>query len=175
MATRSKSDQSLRDALAALQRLADAFAHRRAQLAQSAGLSEAQWRVLEQIAAEDFMPSLFARRRARSPAAVSKVIRQLIDQKLVAVGIAEGGDARQRRYSLTAEGRAAMETVRRDRERALERIWSDFDPAPLARFAEFATELAERMESHARDEEKARRSDGKRAQTKKARRSGPVI
>ena len=80
MAAKDKSDPSLRAALAALQRLADAFAHRRAQLAQSAGLSEAQWRVLEQIAAEDFMPSLFARRRARSAAAVSKVIRQLLDQ-----------------------------------------------------------------------------------------------
>jgi DNA-binding MarR family transcriptional regulator len=161
VANKDKSDRSLRDALSALQRLADAFAHRRAQLARSAGLSEAQWRVLEPIAAEDFMPSLFARRRARSPAAVSKVIRQLIDQKLIEVAIAEG-DARQRRYTLTAAGRAAMETVRHDRERALARIWANFEPGPLARFAEFATELAERMESHARDEEK-----------RKARRSGP--
>src|SRR6266850_5291325 len=149
MPSKDKPDASLREALAALQRLADAFAQRRAQLAQSAGLSEAQWRVLEQIAAEDFMPSLFARRRARSAAAVSKVIRQLLDQKLIAVEIAEG-DARQRRYSLSGAGRAAMETVRRDRERALARIWADFEPAPLARFAAFASELAERMELHAR-------------------------
>ncbi len=183
MASKDKSDASLREALAALQRLADAFAQRRAQLAQSAGLSEAQWRVLEQIAAEDFMPSLFARRRARSAAAVSKVIRQLLDQKLIAVEIAEG-DARQRRYSLSGAGRAAMETVRRDRERALARIWADFEPAPLARFAAFATELAERMELHARDEEKrtAQQRAAKRApaakkgpQTKGARRGGPII
>jgi len=173
VALKDKSDPSLREALAALQRLADAFAHRRAQLAQSAGLSEAQWRVLEQIAAEDFMPSLFARRRARSPAAVSKVIRQLLDQKLIEVEIAEG-DARQRRYSLSAAGRAAMETVRRDRERALARIWADFEPAPLARFATFATELAERMEAHARDEEK-RTAQERASETKKARRSGPTI
>jgi DNA-binding MarR family transcriptional regulator len=172
VANKDKSDPSLREALAALQRLADAFAHRRSQLAQSAGLSEAQWRVLEQIAAEDFMPSLFARRRARSPAAVSKVIRQLLDQKLIAVKIAEG-DARQRRYSLSAAGRAAMETVRRDRERALARIWADFEPAPLARFAAFATELAERMESHARDEEK-RTAQRRTPETKKARRGGPI-
>lgn len=179
MTTKDKGEASLRHALAALQRLADAFAHRRAQLAQSAGLSEAQWRVLEQIAAEDFMPSLFARRRARSAAAVSKVIRQLIDQRLVAVAIAEG-DARQRRYTLTAAGRAAMETVRRDRERALARIWADFEPGPLARFAEFATELAERMESHARDEEKraaqtrAAATSARRARKKTARRGGPI-
>ena len=165
MATKDKSQPALREALSALQRLADAFAHRRAQLARSAGLSEAQWRVLELIAEEDFMPSLFARRRAQSPAAVSKVIRQLLDQGLIGVGIAEG-DARLRRYSLTAAGRAAMETVRRDRERALERIWADFEPGPLARFAEFATELADRMEAHAREEEKD-------AQKKSARRSGP--
>jgi DNA-binding MarR family transcriptional regulator len=168
MPPKDKPPASLRDALAALQRLADAFAHRRAQLAQAAGLSEAQWRVLEQVAAEDFMPSLFARRRARSPAAVSKVIRQLTDQGLIDVEIAQG-DARQRRYSLTAAGRAAMETVRRDRERALERIWSDFEPAPLARFAEFATELADRMEAHAREE-------SKRGEAKKTarRRGGPI-
>ncbi|HTO54886.1 MAG TPA: MarR family transcriptional regulator [Myxococcota bacterium] len=170
MATKDKSSPSrLREALSALQRLADAFAQRRAQLAEAAGLSQAQWRVLEQIAEEDFMPSLFARQRARSAAAVSKVIRQLLDQGLIAVEIAEI-DARQRRYSLTAAGRAAMETVRRDRERALERIWSDFEPGPLARFAEFATELAARMESHAREEEKRGREA---PENRKARRSGP--
>jgi DNA-binding MarR family transcriptional regulator len=171
VATKDKSKNGLREALSALQRLADAFAQRRGQLAEAAGLSEAQWRVLEPIAAEDFMPSLFARRRAQSPAAVSKVIRQLSDMGLIEVEIAEG-DARQRRYSLTGKGRAAMETVRADRERALDRIWSDFEPGPLARFAEFATELAERMEAHARDEEKRARQS---PETRKARRSGPSL
>jgi DNA-binding MarR family transcriptional regulator len=169
MTTKDKPAAQLREAVAALQRLADAFAERRAQLAQSAGLSEAQWRVLEQIAAEDFMPSLFARQRARSPAAVSKVIRQLLDAGLVAVEIAQV-DARQRRYSLTAAGRAAMETVRKDRERALERIWSNFEPASLARFAGFAAELADRMEAHARAEEIGRKGEKKMAR----RKSGPT-
>jgi DNA-binding MarR family transcriptional regulator len=161
VATKDKSQAGLREALSALQRLADAFAERRAQLARSAGLSEAQWRVLEQIAAEDFMPSLFARQRSRSAAAVSKVIRQLLDRGLIEVAIAEA-DARQRLYTLTAAGRAAMETVRRGRERALERVWSHFEPNALARFAAFATELAERLEEHARSEKR------------KARRSGPI-
>ncbi|HTO68733.1 MAG TPA: MarR family transcriptional regulator [Myxococcota bacterium] len=152
MASRGKSDSDLREAVAALQRLADAFARRRAQLARGAGLSEAQWRVLEQIEAADFMPSLFARRRAQSAAAVSKLIRQLLDRGLVEVGIAEA-DARQRRYALTAAGRAAMAAVRRSRERALERIWASFAPEELARFAAFAGELAGRMEAHAREEE----------------------
>jgi len=161
MARRHKSAGGVRDAVAGLQRLAEAFAHRRAQLARGAGLSEAQWRVLEQIAEEGFMPSLFARRRASSAAAVSKVIRQLLDLGLIAVAIAEG-DARQRRYSLTAAGRAAIETVRKDRERAIARIWADFEPAALARFSDFAAQLADRMEAHAR------------AETKTARRSGPT-
>jgi len=62
MASEDKPDP-LPAAVAALQRLADVFAERREQLAHSAGLSEAQWRVLEEIASEDFMPSLFARAR----------------------------------------------------------------------------------------------------------------
>jgi len=152
-------------AVAALQRLADAFAQRREQLARSAGLSEAQWRVLEEIAAEGFMPSLFARRRARSPAAVSKVIRQLLDQGLVDVAIAEG-DGRLRRYRLSAAGRAAMQALRRGRERALERIWSDLDPGELARFSAFASDLAGRLEAYASAES--------RAEKRKARRSGPA-
>ena len=164
MAAKDKSPESVREAVSALQRLADAFAHRRAQLAQGAGLSEAQWRVLDQIAEEDFMPSLFARRRARSAAAVSKVIRQLLDLGLIAVGIAEG-DGRQRRYTLSAAGRTAMETVRKDRERAIARIWADFEPTALARFTDFAAQLADRMEGHAREEA---------SKTKAARRSGPV-
>jgi len=164
MATEDKPDP-LPGAVAALQRLADAFAERREQLARSAGLSEAQWRVLEEIAAEGFMPSLFARRRARSPAAVSKVIRQLLDQGLVDVAIAEG-DGRQRRYRLSAAGRAAMQVVRRGRERALERIWSDLEPGALARFAAFAGDLAQRLEAYAASE--------KAAKKRKARRSGPA-
>lgn len=176
MARKHKPGGGVREAVAALQRLAEAFARRRAQLARGAGLSEAQWRVLEQIAEEDFMPSLFARRRARSAAAVSKLIRQLLDRGLVAVAIAEG-DARQRRYSLTAAGRAAMETVRRDRERAIARIWADFEPAALGRFSDFAAQLADRMEAHARAESRAESRAKKDAdsgpRTKTARRSGP--
>ena len=172
MAGKHKPGETLRDAVSALQRLADAFAQRRAQLAQFAGLSEAQWRVLDQIAEQDFMPSLFARRRARSAAAVSKLIRQLLDLGLIDVGIAEA-DARQRTYTLTAAGRAVMEAVRKGRERALARIWADFEPAALRRFTDFAAQLADRMEAHAREE--ARRGPTRRGpETKTARRGGPV-
>ena len=69
-------------AIEGLQRLAELFERRRAQLARRVGLSDPQWRVLEEIAREDFMPSLFARRRDAHPAAVSRTLRQLLDRGL---------------------------------------------------------------------------------------------
>ena len=109
-ATKSPGDE-VRRAIAGLQRLADLLAQRRAQLAQEAGLSEQQWRLLEEIAAPGFLPSLFARRTDVTPAAVSKVLRQLLDKDLVAVSISEQ-DARQRDYTPTARGRKAARAHR---------------------------------------------------------------
>ena len=157
MARKHKSEEPLRGALEALQRVSEAFSRRRAQLARGAGLTEAQWRVLEQIAAEDFMPSLFARRQEQTPAAVSKLIRQLLDRGLVEVSISSG-DARQRRYAPSAAGRQAMEIVRKDRQRAVDRIWSELDARALADFAAFAGDLAERME-HYEKAERRRKSE----------------
>jgi len=88
------------DAIANLQRLTDLFQARRAALALAAGLTEQQWEVLERIATEHFMPSLFARHRASSAAAVSRLIRQLLDKRLVSVS-ARAHDGRQRQYVLT--------------------------------------------------------------------------
>jgi DNA-binding MarR family transcriptional regulator len=171
MPKKLKSDEPLRAALAALQRLSDAFARRRGQLARGADLTQAQWRVLEQIAAEDFMPSLFARRQEQTPAAVSKLTRQLLDRGLVAVSIS-AGDARQRKYALSAKGRQKMEIVRQDRQRAVERIWSGLDARAVAVFARFAGNLAERMEVHEAAEK--RRKSEKKSQ-EKTRRSGFVV
>ena len=168
MPAKDKPEDALRDALAALQRLADAFARRRLQVARGADLTEAQWRVLEQIAAEDFMPSLFARRQEQTPAAVSKLIRQLLDRGLVEVSISSG-DARQREYALTARGQKTMETVRQDRQRAVDRVWSGLDERALRTFSRFAFALAERMEAHEHDE---RRRKSETTGQKKTRRSG---
>ncbi len=170
MARKHKSPDPLADAVAALQRLADAFARRRGQLARGAGLTEEQWRVLDEIAAEDFMPSMFARRESKTPAAVSKVIRQLLDRKLVEASIASG-DARQRRYALTARGRQTMELVRQDRQRALDRVWSGISERELASFTRFASGLAERLEAH--EQAEARRK-GESAGQKKTRRGGLI-
>jgi DNA-binding MarR family transcriptional regulator len=171
MPRKSKPEESLRAALAALQRVSDAFARRRAQLARGAGLTEAQWRVLEEIAAEDFMPSLFARRQEQTPAAVSKVIRQLLNQKLVLVSISPG-DARQRRYALSPRGEETMEIVRQDRQRALDRVWSGLDARALDSFTAVAAELAARMEEHERSET---RRKGEPSGKKKTRRIGLVV
>jgi DNA-binding MarR family transcriptional regulator len=171
MPAKDKHDEALRAALEALQRLSDAFARRRGQLARGADLTEAQWRVLEQIAAEDFMPSLFARRQEQTPAAISKLIRQLLDRGLVEVSIS-AGDARQRDYALTPRGRQTMELVRQDRQRAVDRVWSGLDARALRNFARFAQELSERMEAH-EQAEKGRK--GEKSGQQKTRRSGRIV
>lgn len=148
MPTRT-SDEPTLSAIAAAQRLADALAERRAQLAREAGLTEQQWRVLEEIAAPGFLPSLFARRRETSAAAVSKLLRQLQDQGLVAASIA-AGDARQRRYVLTAKGRRALARIDEARAAAVAGVWAGIDARDLARFERFATEIADRLEAYAR-------------------------
>ncbi len=136
------------EAIEALQRLSEAFGLRREQLARSVGLTEAQWRVIEEISTEHFMPSMFARSRDCSPAAVSKIIRQLLDRGLIRVAIG-ANDARQREYSLSPAGRKLIRNLRARREKAVESVWADLDPAELARFADFSRDLAARLERYA--------------------------
>jgi len=135
-------------AIAQLQKLADLFGERRQQLARRVGLTEQEWRVLEQIATEHFMPSMFARDRSRTPAAVSRVIRQLLDKRLVSVSVS-ATDGRQREYELTAKGRTTLERLRAHRRAAIEAIWTDLDPKALAAFTDFSGELARRLETYA--------------------------
>ena len=135
--TQARDEDALYGAIESLQRLSDLFALRREQLAREVGLSISQWRVLDEIAQEEFMPSLFARQRDCSAAAVSKTLRQLLDEGLVSVSVCPE-DGRQRLYALTARGRRLLERVRRSRARAIESIWSDLDPRDLTRFTRFA-------------------------------------
>ena len=137
------------EAIGRLQRLVDLFRQRRAQLAQGAGLTEAQWDVLERIASEQFMPSLFARHRESSAPAVSRIIRQLLTKKLITVSVSDT-DGRQRRYQLTARGQKILEALRTTRRRAIDAIWMDIDPRALAAFTEFSGGLIARLESYAR-------------------------
>jgi len=136
-------------AIQCLGRLAELYQQRREQLAASVGLTDREWEVLEEIATEHFMPSLFARRRESSAAAVSKILRQVMDKGLVVATIAKG-DARQRHYALTAKGKRTMERLREGREAAISEVWLALDGAGLRAFTRFGTELIERLEAYAR-------------------------
>jgi DNA-binding MarR family transcriptional regulator len=140
--------EAVHEAIARLQRLTDLFQERREQLASQVGLTEAQWSVLEEISTEHFMPSMFARDQESSRAAVSKVIRQLLDRGLVRVAIS-AADGRQRDYALTADGKATLARLRTEREHAIEAIWMRLDPEALARFSELSVDLIGRIERHA--------------------------
>jgi DNA-binding MarR family transcriptional regulator len=142
------SASSVADAIESLQRLTEAFVLRREQLARSVGLTEAQWRVVEEISAEHFMPSMFARRRECSSAAISKILRQLLDRDLIRVSIGKQ-DARQRDYALTASGRRLVERLRKERIKAIDAVWRDLSRRDLDRFTDFSGELAIRLESYA--------------------------
>jgi DNA-binding MarR family transcriptional regulator len=140
--------QLVHDTIAQLQRVTDLFTRRREQIAKRVGLSEAQWSVLEEISTEHFMPSLFAKASDSTPTAVSKVIRQLIDKELIKVSIS-ASDGRQRDYELTSQGKAKMNALRQERERAIAAIWSDLDTKSLRAFNELSHELIERIERYA--------------------------
>ena len=134
-------------AIACLRRLTDAFRRRREALALSVDLSDGQWALLEEIATEHFMPSMFARTRASSAAAVSKSLRQLLDKGLVSVGLSKA-DGRQRAYVLSAKGRGVLATLRQEREQAIASIWLSLDPAQVKTFVTFGSELAQRLEQY---------------------------
>ncbi len=145
----TKARPEVLDAIASLQRVSELFAERRRQLAREADLTEAQWRVLEEAAGEDFMPSMFARRRACTPAAVSRTLRQLLDRDLVRASIG-ASDGRQRVYRLTANGRRTLAKLSENRARAIEAVWRDFPPEELRAFTRFASDLADRLETYLR-------------------------
>ena len=143
-----RSRQALYAAIEGLGRLTEMMERRRRQLAGQVGLSPQQWRVLEEIARENFMPSLFARAQECTPASVSRTLRQLLVRGLVEVSIARE-DARCRDYVLSEAGARILDRVRAAREEALEAVWSHFDRAELKRFAAFGSELADRLEEYA--------------------------
>lgn len=141
----SSSPEVLHEAIAQLGRLSDLFQKRRAQLAEQVGLTEQQWGVLEEVSTEHFMPSMFARKRESSAAAVSKTIRQLVDRGLVTVSL-QAADARQRKYDLTATGRSVIERLREARQHAIATVWADIPQAELLTFIHFGRDLARRLE-----------------------------
>jgi len=138
---------AVHEGIARLQRLAELFFQRRRRLARDAGLTEQEWRVLEQISTARFMPSMFARHRESTAAAVSRIIRQLLDKGLVSVSVSRR-DGRQRDYVLTAKGARTLARVRARRRRAIDVIWMDLDPKALRAFTRFSGELIGRLEAY---------------------------
>ncbi|MDD9934435.1 MAG: MarR family transcriptional regulator [Myxococcales bacterium] len=148
---RKAQQELVHAAIAQLQRLTDLFQQRRQELARRVGLTEQQWRVLEEISTEHFMPSMFARQSESSPAAVSKILRQLLDKELVRVSVSED-DGRQRQYGLSEAGERVMKELRAYRARAIERIWSNLPADQLGQFNELARELVARIETYSDEE-----------------------
>jgi DNA-binding MarR family transcriptional regulator len=148
MSQASQGRPEIREAIRALQQLAELFELRRRQLASEVGIGETQWRLLEEVAEEDFMPSMFARQRDCSPAAISRGLRELRDAGLVEASIG-AEDGRQRVYRLTGSGRAALRRMRRRRERAVEAVWTQFSARELRGFVRFADQLSEALAGYA--------------------------
>ncbi len=136
-------------AIEAMTALTEIFERRREALARDAGITIEQWRVLEEISTEHFIPSMFARSRDSSAAAVSKILRQLLDSGLVLAAIGRA-DRRNRRYKLTAKGKRVLGGLRASRQAAIEAIWTGFSRDELAAFSAFATRLFDRIERYSR-------------------------
>ncbi len=138
-------------AIDTLRRLSEVFRQRRQQLAASVGLTEQQWSVLEEISTEHFMPSMFARQRESTAAAVSKILRQLLDKELVVVSLS-AEDGRQRHYELTDAGRRSLGRLRAERERAIDGVWRQLDAEAVREFTRFGDLLTARLEAYAERE-----------------------
>lgn len=151
--TSSEAEQEKRklvlDAISVVQHLSDLFLKRRGELAAAAGLTEQQWLVLERVTDEHFMPSMFAKERESSPAAVSKILRQLMEKDFIDSGFSTT-DARKREYHLTENGKRVMSALRALRKQAVDRIWMGFDDKKLTTFCEFGAELIASIEAYSR-------------------------
>jgi DNA-binding MarR family transcriptional regulator len=147
MKAKGPDRESSLGAVDVLRRLSEAFWSRRTALAASVGLTEGQWGLLEEISTEHFMPSMFARSRICSAAAVSKSLRQLKEKALV-VAAHSADDGRQMDYELTPKGRKLLARLRAEREEAIEAIWAPLDGRDVAAFAAFGSELASRLEAY---------------------------
>lgn len=126
--------------------LAALFDERRRQLAESVSLTVQQWEVLEQVQHEHFMPSLFAQKRASSAAAVSKILRQLTDKGLIVAHVSDK-DARQREYKVTDAAKKLLDSVRKQRRDAIEKVWLKLSATQLQQFSSVGGELVTRLDS----------------------------
>jgi DNA-binding MarR family transcriptional regulator len=153
--TRPQLEQAL-SAVEVISRLAGLFAVRRRQLAERAGLTVQQWQALESVQREHFMPSLFAAERDSSPAAVSKILRQLSDKGLIEAELSRV-DGRQRNYSVTPAGRLCLDGLRAERQRAIEHVWMQLSEQELEQFEAVGSKLALLLEQFAEEDSRSER------------------
>lgn len=139
----------IHQAIEQLANLVEVFERRRDTLAAEAGVTVEQWRVMEEIGSRRFMPSMFARRRESSAAAVSRILRQLLDANLVSVAISQN-DGRNREYRLTPAGERVLAALKRSREAAIESVWMMQDASEIGAFTEFAKKLVGAIEQYSR-------------------------
>jgi DNA-binding MarR family transcriptional regulator len=137
----------IHEAIEQLAMLVDVFERRREMLASEAGITVEQWRVLEEIGSRRFMPSMFARRRESSAAAVSRILRQLLEAGLVSVAISKS-DGRNREYRLTPTGARALADLKQSREAAIESVWMSLGASEIEAFSEFAKKLVRSIEEY---------------------------
>ena len=150
-ATATTSTTTL-EAIANLQQLAELFLERRRQLARSVGLTVEEWRALEQISEEHFMPSMFAQERSSSKAAVSKILRQLQEKGFVEFSVPDE-NRRRRDYTLTSAGAATMSQLRANREAAIREVWGGLAQEELDHFICLTGELVKRLDRYTREKE----------------------
>ena len=144
--------QTIFHAIKQLQRLAALFSKRRSQLAGQVELTEAQWRVLEGVATEHFMPSMFADGLDNTRGSVSKILKQLVEKKLIKASISPE-DGRQRNYRLTERGTRTIETLRSLREDAIQVIWSDLPLDDLTTFNRLCDSLIIKLRDYSAKED----------------------
>jgi len=143
----AEKTRRIHEAIEDLAILVDVFERRREVLAAEAGLTVEQWRVIEEIGARRFMPSMFARRRESSAAAVSRILRQLLEAGLVTVTISRS-DGRNREYRLTSAGARVLADLKKNREGAIKSVWMTLDSSKVEAFSEFAKELVRGIEEY---------------------------
>ncbi len=136
-----------------LQQLSELLLRRREQLAKSVGLTVQEWKLLEEIQGENFIPSLFARERESSRAAVSKILRNLQEKDLVSARISDL-DGRNREYVLTESGERVMNQILEKRQHAIQSVWMDLDEESLSTFTQVSRQLIDNLEKYTQLEEK---------------------
>jgi DNA-binding MarR family transcriptional regulator len=148
-ATKADKTRVILDAIEQLALLVDVFERRREMLADEAGITVEQWRVLEEIGTRRFMPSMFARRRESSAAAVSRILRQLLDAGLVTVTVSRS-DGRNREYRLTPAGARVLAELKHSREAAIQSVWMTLGASEVEAFTGFARKLVAAIEEYSR-------------------------